>query len=86
MENVYKPEEVLQIEMASRIVLNDALGRYVHDPDNLTLIQSILKNALADLMQIVPHAKTGCPPGYAHVDCSCQANIGVDKTGATPER
>ena len=74
MDRTYKPEEILQIQMAYRIVLNDALGRYIHDPRNLGTIQSILRNALADLVTIKT-AKTGCPPGYSHVDCSCAVNI-----------
>jgi len=76
MPRTYKPEEILQIEMATRIVLNDALGRYIHDPHNLAPIQSILRNGLADLMKIAPNEpKQGCPPGYSHKDCACTTDI-----------
>ena len=67
---VYKPEDMLLIEMAAHAVLNDALGRYIHDPRNLSLIRTVLGDTLRDLQQIEPEAK-GCPPGYAHKDCSC---------------
>lgn len=72
----YKPEEILQIEMVTRTVLSDALGRYIHDPRNMEMIQSILRNGFKDMQVIAPNnPKQGCPPGYSHVDCSCTVNI-----------
>jgi len=72
----YKPEEIIQIQMATRIVLDDALGRYIHDPRNLDLIRSILRNGLHDMQKIAPNSpKQGCPPGYSHRDCSCTVDM-----------
>ena len=72
----YRPEEIVQIRMATRILLNDALGRYIHDPKNLDLIQSILRNGLLDMQGIAPNeTKLGCPPGYSHVNCSCTVDL-----------
>ncbi|RPJ29608.1 MAG: hypothetical protein EHM35_13270 [Planctomycetaceae bacterium] len=76
-DKVFKPEEMLQIEMVSHAVLNDALGRYIHDPRNLRTIQDVLRNLLDDLSKIQPEHK-GCPPGYFHRDCSCVVNLDVD--------
>jgi hypothetical protein len=87
----YRPEEILLIEMAGRMVLNDALGRYIHDPSNLRNIQTILLNGSQDLRTILPTRlamgpkpkEDPCPSGYTHLDCACVADIGTGKTGTT---
>ena len=91
-ERVYRPEEILQIEMASRIVLNDALGRYIHDPSKLGLIQDVLRNGLIDMQEIKPTymiamgpkpKEDPCPNGYTHENCACVVNMGTGPTGTT---
>ena len=80
---VYKPEDMLLIEMAAHAVLNDALGRYIHDPRNLDLIRAVLGDAWHDLELIEPEHK-GCPPGYVHKDCSCVYGVTDPPPGPSP--
>jgi len=72
---VYKQEDILWIEMCMSTIQNDALGRYIHDPTNLSRIINVYRDVARHLLEVRTGLK--CPPGYSHRDCSCTVDINV---------
>ena len=70
---VYKEEDILWIEMFMRTLEDDALGRYLHDPSNLTRIIAVYSDVIRHLLEVRTELK--CPPGYSHLNCSCTVDI-----------
>jgi hypothetical protein len=68
-QSEYKPEDILRIEIVTRVLLDDALGRYIHHPDNWGNIRRVLQVGMKSLRDgggSSPGPK--CPSGYEERD------------------
>jgi hypothetical protein len=74
-EQIYKQEEVLWIEIAMRKIQDDAVGRYIHDPNNLKRIMDVFKDMARHLLEVQTGDALKCPPGYSHKNCACTVDI-----------
>ena len=75
IEQTYKQEEILWIELFMRKIQDDALGRYIHDPSNLKPIMNVFRDMARHLLEVRTGDALKCPPGYSHQNCACMVDI-----------